>query len=116
MHFTLGYTGLLTFFEGRLFSAQDVKTPKPAPDLFMHAAAALGVSAAGCLVVEDSVSGIAAARLAGMRVFGFAAMGQGAKLSQAGAHLVFEEMADLLSIIEAYSDAEPFGPTSPPPL
>ena len=40
MRFTLGHTGLLPFFEGRLFSAQDVKTPKPAPDLFLHAAAA----------------------------------------------------------------------------
>ena len=116
MHFTLGHTGLLPFFEGRLFSAQDVSTPKPTPDLFLHAADSLGVSAAGCLVVEDSVSGITAARLAGMRVFGFAAMGQSAKLSQAGAHLVFEEMADLPSIIKAYSDAEPFRSTSPPPL
>jgi HAD superfamily hydrolase (TIGR01509 family) len=115
MHFTLGHTGLLPFFEGRLFSAQDVKTPKPAPDLFLHAAASLGVSAAGCLVVEDSVSGVTAARLAGMRVFGFAAMGQRENLSQAGAHLVFGDMADLPSIIEAYSDAEPFCPTLTPP-
>ena len=105
MRFTLGHTGLLPFFEGRLFSAQDVKTPKPAPDLFLHAAAALGISAAGCLVVEDSVSGVTAARLAGMRVFGFAVMGQREKLSQAGAHLVFDEMAELPAIIQAYRDA-----------
>ena len=105
MRFTLGHTGLLPFFEGRLFSAQDVKSPKPAPDLFLHAAASLGISAAGCLVIEDSVSGVTAARSAGMRVFGFAAMGQGEKLSQAGAHLVFEEMATLPSILSAHSDA-----------
>ena len=105
MRFTLGHTGLLPFFEGRLFSAEDVKFPKPAPDLFLHAAASLGVAAASCLVIEDSVSGVLAARSAGMRVFGFAAMGQGKKLSQAGAHLVFEEMAALPSILSAYSDA-----------
>ena len=105
MRFTLGHTGLLPFFEGRLFSAQDVKFPKPAPDLFLHAAATLGVAAADCLVIEDSVSGVLAARSAGMPVFGFAAMGQGEKLSQAGAHLVFEEMAALTSILSAYGDA-----------
>ncbi len=105
MRFTLGHTGLLHFFEGRLFSAQDVKSPKPAPDLFLHAAASLGVTAADCLVVEDSVSGVTAARSAGMRVFGFAAMGQGEKLCQAGAHLVFSEMAALPSLLGARSDA-----------
>ena len=105
MHFTLGLTGLLPFFKGRLFSAQDVKTAKPAPDLFLYAAASLCVSAADCLVVEDSVSGVMAARSAGMRVFGFAAMGQGEKLRQAGAHLVFGEMADLPSLLRAHSDA-----------
>ena len=105
MRFTLGHTGLLPFFEGRLFSAEDVKSPKPSPDLFLHAAASLGVSAADCLVVEDSVSGVMAARSAGMRVFGFAAMGQGEKLRQAGAHLAFGEMADLPLLLRVHSDA-----------
>lgn len=104
MRFTLGHTGLLPFFEGRLFSAQDVQHPKPAPDLFLHAAASLGVSAGDCLVVEDSVTGVTAARRAGMRVLGFAAMGQGEKLRQAGAHGVFEDMAALPFILEARSN------------
>lgn len=102
MRFTLGHTGLLPFFEGRLFSAQDVKRAKPAPDLFLHAAAAMGVAAKDCIVVEDSVTGVTAAISAGMKVLGFAAMGQGEKLRQAGAHLVFDDMAVLASIVNGY--------------
>ncbi len=102
MRFTLGHTGLLSFLEGRLFSADDVERPKPAPDLFLHAAATLGVAAADCVVVEDSVSGVLAARAAGMRALGFAAMGQGEKLRQAGAHVVFGEMASLPSLLNLH--------------
>ena len=105
MRFTLGHTGLLPHFEGRLFSADDVKYPKPAPDLFLHAATSLGVSVADCLVVEDSTSGVTAARAAGMRVFGFAAMGQGDKLRQAGAHVVFQDMTTLPSLLSRRVDA-----------
>ncbi|MFJ4191058.1 HAD family hydrolase [Kitasatospora sp. NPDC089509] len=68
---TLGRTGLLPRFEGRIFSAEDVAAGKPAPDLFLHAAAAAGVEPAACLVVEDSKYGVAAARAAGMRSLGF---------------------------------------------
>ncbi|MER7848119.1 HAD-IA family hydrolase [Kitasatospora sp. NPDC096077] len=68
---TLGRTGLLARFEGRIFSAEDVAAGKPAPDLFLHAAAVAGVEPAACLVVEDSKYGVAAARAAGMRSLGF---------------------------------------------
>ncbi|MFE6050584.1 HAD family hydrolase [Kitasatospora sp. NPDC056446] len=68
---TLGRTGLLPRFAGRVFSSQDVEHGKPAPDLFLHAAATMGVAPAACLVVEDSKYGIAAARAAGMRSLGF---------------------------------------------
>lgn len=95
MRFTLGHTGLLPLLEGRLFSAQDVARPKPAPDLFLHAAATLGAAPAQCVVVEDSATGVAAARAAGMTVLGYAAMGQADKLRQAGAHGVINHMADL---------------------
>lgn len=65
----LGLTGLLPWFEGRIFSAYDIGVWKPAPDLFLHAAQALGFAPADCAVVEDSASGIAAGLAAGMRVF-----------------------------------------------
>jgi HAD superfamily hydrolase (TIGR01509 family) len=72
LRFTLGLTGLLDRFDGRIFSAADVANGKPAPDLFRHAATALGADPARCAVVEDSVYGVEAARAAGMRAFGYA--------------------------------------------
>jgi HAD superfamily hydrolase (TIGR01509 family) len=72
LRFTLGLTGLLDRFDGRIFSAADVANGKPAPDLFLHAAATLGADPARCAVVEDSVYGVEAARAAGMRAFGYA--------------------------------------------
>lgn len=72
MRTTLGLTGLLPRFEGRLFSAQQVAEGKPAPDLFLFAAASLGVAPADCLVVEDSPAGLQAARAAGMPAVAFA--------------------------------------------
>lgn len=67
----LATTGLLARFDGRIFSGDDVEHGKPAPDLFLHAAAAMGADPAGCAVVEDSRHGVAAARAAGMRVFAY---------------------------------------------
>ena len=57
MRFTLGHTGLWDRFEGRIFSATEVEHGKPAPDLFLHAAASMGWEPADCAVVEDSPAG-----------------------------------------------------------
>jgi len=73
MRTTLGITGLLPRFEGRLFSAHQVKEGKPAPDLFLFAAASLGVAPADCVVVEDAPAGLEAARNAGMRAVAYTA-------------------------------------------
>jgi HAD superfamily hydrolase (TIGR01509 family) len=100
MRFTLGHTGLLPRFEGRLFSAQDVERPKPAPDLFLHAARTLGAEPQRCVVVEDSPTGVAAARAAGMTVYGYAAMTDAARLQAAGAHRTFQRMAELPSLLQ----------------
>ena len=63
---TFASTGLTRAVAGRVFSADDVARGKPAPDLFLHAAAAMGgVPPDRCLVIEDSVTGVAAARAAG---------------------------------------------------
>ena len=64
-------TELSKFFGRNLFSAQTVPRPKPAPDLFHLAASTLQFDAADCIVVEDSVPGINAAKNAGMKVIGF---------------------------------------------
>jgi HAD superfamily hydrolase (TIGR01509 family) len=69
---TLELTGLYDRFAGRIFSAGEVAHGKPAPDLFLHAAARLGADPPACAVVEDSRYGVQAARAAGMRSFGYA--------------------------------------------
>src|SRR4051812_46749980 len=67
MRFTLGHTGLWDRFEGRIFSATEVEHGKPAPDLFLHAAEAMGFDPERTTVVEDTVPGAQAGRAAGMR-------------------------------------------------
>ena len=65
---SLAATGLDVYFDpANIFTADDVAVGKPAPDLFLAAARALGVAAEDCLVVEDGPPGIAAAEAAGMR-------------------------------------------------
>lgn len=68
---TLEVTGLAPYFDGRCFTASQVARGKPAPDLFLHAAARMGVPPARCLVLEDSEMGVRAARAAGMTVWHF---------------------------------------------
>jgi HAD superfamily hydrolase (TIGR01509 family) len=80
---TLGSTGLMPQFEGRIFSAYDVGSFKPEPGLFLHAAASLGARAERCVVVEDSDGGVRAAVAAGMHALAFDA--HGANLEAAGA-------------------------------
>jgi HAD superfamily hydrolase (TIGR01509 family) len=71
LRLVLGRTGLYSRFEGRIFSATEVQNGKPAPDLFLHAAASLGVPPSACAVVEDSLPGILAARSAGMDAYAY---------------------------------------------
>ena len=95
MRFTLGRTGLLRWFEGRVFSAEDVARPKPEPDLFLHAAQVCGAAAARCVVVEDTPTGVRAARAAGMAVIGFAGLTPVAHLREAGAQTIIQRMSEL---------------------
>ncbi len=97
--FTLGHTGLLPRFAGRIFTANDVLHPKPAPDLFLLAARSLGADPAHTTVVEDTPTGIAAARAAGMRAIGFAAMTPAARLAAAGADAVVTTMAEVQALL-----------------
>lgn len=73
MRMTLGSSGLLPRLEGKLYSAQDCAHGKPAPDVFLLAAKGMGKDPATCVVIEDSVPGLMAARSAGMRGFGYTA-------------------------------------------
>lgn len=80
-----------------IFSAQDVGRGKPAPDLFLHAAATMGFSPAACAVVEDSPLGVEAAVAAGMDVYGFTAMTPPGRL--AAATRTFADMGGLHALL-----------------
>ena len=96
---SLGVCDLRRYFGTRVFSASMVARPKPAPDLYLHAAAQLGEAPERCLVIEDSVSGVRAAVAAGMRVFGYAADADADALAAAGAR-PFSDMAELPGLIQ----------------
>ena len=99
MQMTLGqHPGLQDRFSGHIYSAQLLGAPKPAPDLYLHAAAMMGVPPGACVVIEDSVSGLRAALAAGMRCYGYAADDDGAALADAGAR-VFHRMTDLPGLL-----------------
>ncbi|MEU9997933.1 HAD family hydrolase [Streptomyces sp. NPDC050848] len=91
-------TGLDAWFrDENIFSAEDVGRGKPAPDLFLHAAARMGIAPERCVVVEDSRLGVQAAVAAGMDVYGFTAMTPEEKL--AGATGFFGRMDELPAIL-----------------
>lgn len=96
---SLKRTGLLDRFEGRIFGASDATRGKPAPDLFLHAAASMGFSTRDCIVVEDTPIGIAAGRAAGMKVFAYTGTFQSDKL-QAPDVQVFGSMEELAFLID----------------
>jgi len=100
-------TDLLRWFPpAAIFSTALVARGKPAPDIFLYAAAKMGASPQRSVAIEDSAPGIVAAKAAGMTVFGFAGgshcrLGHDARLAAAGADLVFSDMRELPSLIAA---------------
>jgi HAD superfamily hydrolase (TIGR01509 family) len=100
MRAKFGRVGIGDLVEGRLHSVEDVPHGKPAPDLFLAAAAAEGVAPAECVVVEDSRAGAEAARAAGMDCLGYAPHSNGATLRSVGA-VPFHSMFDLPALLRA---------------
>jgi HAD superfamily hydrolase (TIGR01509 family) len=104
----LDRTGLVAFFGERVYCADQVERPKPAPDVYLAAARGLGVEPAACVVVEDSVAGVTAARAAGMTVLGFvggshtghAGPTHVLALRDAGALDVFDRMSALPALVD----------------
>ncbi|OBQ67368.1 HAD family hydrolase [Mesorhizobium erdmanii] len=105
IRYALDVTGLLKLMEPHLFSAAMVARGKPAPDLFLHAAASMRAHPRKCLVIEDSPAGIEAARAAGMRVFGFTGgahagnPGLKARLASSEPDFIFADMLQLPDLI-----------------
>lgn len=106
----LELAGLYDRFAGRIFSADDVAQGKPAPDIFLHAAAQMSADPARCAAVEDSRSGVQAARAAGMRVLAYAGGLTPAELLEGPRTVVFDEMRDLPSLLGCRSAAESWRP------
>ncbi len=88
-------TGLMDYFEGRIFSGYETPRSKPFPDVYLAAAEALQADPGRCAVVEDTVVGVTAGVAAGAVVFAYVPHGDDAALREAGAVEVFADMADL---------------------
>lgn len=102
IRFRLDLVALLKDFEPYLFSADDVARPKPAPDIFLHAARSMGVVPERCAIIEDSITGVRAGMEAGMTVFGFSRLTSPNLLQEAGAR-VFDLMFDLPKLLQESS-------------
>jgi len=97
-------TGLISLFNGGLYTADLAGRPKPDPAVYLMAAAAMGADPANCVVVEDSITGVHAAVAAGAVVLGFTGgphspPDQAERLRLAGARMVFGAMAELPGLV-----------------
>ncbi len=95
-------TNWYTRFDGRRFSAYDIKRWKPHPALFLHVAEVMGAQAQSCIVIEDSTSGIKAAIAAGMQVVGFADLSSPAELTKAGATTTASTIPEVTGVIKSW--------------
>lgn len=103
---SLRRAGLLHLFTGRLFSADDVACPKPAPDLHLWAAAQMGAAPERCVVIEDSPFGLRAARAAGMRTFGYTGGVNSAEQLAGPGTTLFHAMRELPDLLGAAATAK----------
>ena len=104
---SLRITGLAPFFGGRITTYENVVRAKPEPDVFIEAAKRAAADPALCLVIEDSVTGVTAAAKAGCPVLGFTGThhdqaSHGRRLRDAGAGIVFHEMAQLPKLVSSF--------------
>lgn len=101
-------TGIKSHFSTKIFSAELVKHPKPAPDIYHLAIASLGYNVEEIMVVEDSISGVNAALSAGLTVIGFTGgshilPGHGQQLTDLGVSQVAESMEELGKILTRFN-------------
>ncbi|MEO6319901.1 MAG: HAD family phosphatase [Polaromonas sp.] len=98
----LAQVGLMDWFDGRIFSGHEMPRSKPAPDVYLAAAAHLGAAGERCLVIEDTTTGVTAGIAAGATVWAYCPLPeQGPALRQAGASQLFAHMAGLPALLAA---------------
>ena len=96
----LAQVGLMQFFDGCIFSGQEMPRSKPAPDVYLAAAAHLSVAGARCLVIEDTTTGVTAGVAADATVWAYCPTpAHGSALLQAGASRLFTAMSDLPGLL-----------------
>lgn len=100
----LDVLSMTSLFDGRVFSASNVERGKPHPDIFLHASASIGVPPRECIVIEDSPSGVTAARAAGCTAIGLLAAGHISEghdisLREAGAHYLALDYLEIERIV-----------------
>jgi HAD superfamily hydrolase (TIGR01509 family) len=105
LDYKLTLTDLKPFFKNSVFSGDMVKKCKPAPDLFLYAIETMGWSASDCLVIEDSVAGVTAAKAAGILTCGFIGgshifPGHSEKLLAAGADYIIKDITMVINLLE----------------
>lgn len=92
------------FVDDAIFSTSVVKNGKPAPDIFIYAAEKMGASRSNCVVIEDSIAGVTAAKAADINVLGFVGgnhiidQNHAEKLMDVGASRVFDDMSEITSL------------------
>ncbi|MBX3611219.1 MAG: HAD family phosphatase [Hydrogenophaga sp.] len=91
----LDMVGLAPFFGDAIFSGHDLPRSKPHPDVYLAAAAHLGVDPRRCLVIEDTAPGAQAGLAAGATVWGFCAQGHGRAFDGLPVARVFHHMREL---------------------
>lgn len=91
--------GILRRFEGAIFSAHTINSWKPDPKLFQYAADTMKVLPKDCMVIEDSLTGVVAAKRAQMSCLAYSPDSAGENLKKEGA-VVFHDMQDLPNILQ----------------
>ncbi|MCX7365022.1 MAG: HAD-IA family hydrolase [Alphaproteobacteria bacterium] len=114
----LGSTGLARHFGAHVFSTALVARGKPAPDIYLHAAAAVGHRPEACVVIEDSPAGVAGAKQAGMKVLGFTGGGHATAslrqaLIEAGADVVVGQPREIEGALRSIEESLDRGPPGP---
>jgi HAD superfamily hydrolase (TIGR01509 family) len=100
MKLNLTVTGLIGYFENRMYSGYEINSWKPDPGIFLYAAQQMGYKPSQCVVIEDSMAGVQAGVKGGFKVFGYAKPFNGKELEKEGA-VIFHDMQELPGLINS---------------